>query len=290
MKGEIKANFFLSARRTLIYNLSASHRRKNFMKIGFLISLFCLSIIFSTGASAQQSENGVALYEKGEYQKAINVLKKSDAVQDLYYIGLAYEKTGEKGKAKDAFKKSFATSYDIFRQTLIERQKVPISDKKQFGDLLREFELNNRIGLVAAEKSYSLDSRIFQTIEWRIKAKALANLVELAKIRDEMFTSSDTFTSEIKYIERPPAYPPRDSNGALFSRVNQSSNKPINVNIFAVFGADEQIKLIFPLDDVIDAFTVQAFNAVSNIKFKPATKNNKPVMTRATLIYTFSRG
>jgi hypothetical protein len=252
--------------------------------------LFCLSLIFAANNSAQQTENSFELYEKGEYQKTIDALKNSDEVKDLYYLGLAYEKTGEKGKAKDAFKKSFAASYIIFHKKLVEWQKIPPGDaKKKFSDLLHEYELNNRTGLVAAEKAYTLDSGIFQYNEWHAKAKVLSDLVDLAKTDGEIYSAFDKPISGIEITEMPRAPAPKDSTGVLLERRNQFPNIPIHVTFLVIFGADEKIKLVMPLDDLFDAYTVQGLKAASGIKFKPATKNTKPVSYQSRAIYSFSR-
>lgn len=256
-------------------------------KLSVTIIIF---LIFIASVFAQQPEGkkGIELYENGDFPAAIKALKESNGVNELYYLGLAYEKEGEKGKAKDAFKKSFALSFEIFRKSLVEWQKVPISEEKQrFSDLLQKFELNNRVGMAAAEKAYSLDAGFFQN-EWRIKARVLSDLNALTKTRTEIYTSSDNLTSKIKIIEKPRLQNPRDNRDIPYMRPTQVIGKPIIVRLLVVFGADEKIKLAFPTDDVIDPYTTESLKAVRGTKFKSAIKEDKPVDYRSNIEYSFT--
>ncbi|HEX8287608.1 MAG TPA: hypothetical protein VF556_06430 [Pyrinomonadaceae bacterium] len=258
------------------------------MKTLYNFILWSILFIFASNIFAQQTDQGIELYKKGEFQGAIAVLKNSDDVKALLYLGLTYEKVNENGKAKDAFKRAFAKSYDIFFDAVIEEQKISGGAKKGFSDLLQKMKINNQIGLSAAEKAYNLDSGIFQTNESRIKAKVLSDTINLAEEKIEIFSSSDGLTSNIDITEKPRAVSPKDNQGIPFVRRNQSPNKPILVTLFVVFGIDGKIKLIMPIDNLIDAYTVEGLKAATEIKFKPATKDNKPVAYLSKIQYSFS--
>ena len=260
-----------------------------------LISIFTLVFLFAGFAFAQtDSEKAIELYKKGDFQGTILRLKNSEEVKDLYYLGLAYEKSNEIGKAKDAFKKSFAKSYDFFFKRFNEWQKIYNDESKQsFSNLLQEIKANNLIGLSAAEKAFVLKSEIFQINEWRIKAKILSDTMALAKTQEEIYSVSNKAISSkaissVQIVEKPRVAYPKDNRGIPLSRANASPNKSIVVTLFVVYGADGQIKLVMPTEEVFDAFTVEGLKAAGNIKFKPAIKDNKPVTYRTKIQYSFS--
>lgn len=259
------------------------------MKTLYSITLSLTLLYLASSVSAQQIESGIKFYNQGDFERAITLLKNSDEVEDIFYLGLAYEKINETSKAKDAFKKSFAESYDIFFGRFNEWQKADqFGTKKSFFDLLEEVKTNNQIGLSAAEKAFSLKSDIFQTNEWRIKAKVLLDTTTLAKAQDKIYAFSDKSISDAKIIQKPFITSPNDNRGVPFARRNQSPNKPIIVTTFIVFGADGKIKLLMPTEDMIDAYTVEVLKGIEKIKFKTASKDNKSVAYHAKIQYSFS--
>ena len=253
----------------------------------FTIILSFVNNVFS------QTENieGIELFKKGDYQGAVKILKKSNDIKDLYYLGLSYEKINETEKAKDAFKKSFGKSYEFFFKSFSKWYEVDREDQKQnFSDLLQELNPNNQIGLLAAEKAFALKSSIFQTNEWRIKAKILSDTLDLVKAHNTVYYSSDPSISKLQITEKQRANYPKNNSGIPITRFNHSPNKPIIVTLFIVFAADGTIKLTLPTDDLIDAFTVESLVAASKIKFTPSTKENKPVASHAKVEYSFGIG
>lgn len=250
----------------------------------FTIILSFVSVTFSQTDNSQ----GIELFKKGDYQSAVKSLKKSDDIKDLYYLGLSYEKINDTEKAKDAFKKSFAKSYKIFFTNFSQWYKVNREDQKQnFSALLQELSQNNQIGLLAAEKAFTLKSNIFQTNEWRIKAKILSDTLDLAKAGNPVYYSSDPSISKLKITEKQAANYPKDNRGVPIIRFNQSPNRQVIVTIFVVFAADGTIKLMLPIDDLIDAYTAESLAAASQIKFAPSIKENKAVASHAKVEYSF---
>jgi TonB family protein len=85
------------------------------MKTIYKLSLLIAFILLSAGFVSAQSEreNGVALYQQGDYAGAVKLLKqasKKDAndAQVLYYLGLAYLKQDKNKEAEKALKKALA--------------------------------------------------------------------------------------------------------------------------------------------------------------------------------------
>lgn len=257
----------------------------------YIIVLAFPAILFLTGAAFAQTdgEQGIKFYNQGDLKGAIAILKNTKDVRGLYYLGLANEKVGETGEAKDAFKKSFTKSYDFFLEKFSEWHVANTPDaKKNILDLLKETEDNNATGLSAAEKAFNIKSDIFQINEWRIKAKVLLDATNLAKANEKIYPSSDKSISNAKIAERFLIPFPKYSDGAPLARRNQSPNKPILVKVFIIFGADGTLKLLMPMDEMIDIYTAQVLSGIQKFKFQPATKDGKPVAYHTKLQYSFT--
>ena len=102
----------------------------------FLVMTLAIGNLFGQQSSP---ETGIELYQKGDNQKAIAVLQNSPDVQNLYYLGLAYVKAKQKGKAKEALKTCITNSYDIFFKKFTEWRNTDLrNNTKMFSDLLQE--------------------------------------------------------------------------------------------------------------------------------------------------------
>ena len=261
------------------------------MKTLYKFALSLALIVSFAGFTFAQTERGqgIELYRKADYKAAIAALRNSNEAEDLYYLGLAYEKSGQTGKAKDAFKKSFTESYDVFFKKFEEWQKIYNDDSKQnFADFLQQVKANNAVGFAAAEKAFSLKSEIFQTNEWRVKAKVLSDTTALAKKQTKIYSISDKPITAVKILEKPFAPSPKDNRGVPFARRNERQDQTITVTLFIIYGTDGEFKLMMPVDKVFDAFTVEVLKAAGKIKFEPASKDNKPVFYRSKIQYSFS--
>lgn len=257
------------------------------------ISFLFVLLIFPTSVFAQQTEleRGIELFDKGDFRGAITLLKDSGDAGGLYRLGLAFEKINETGKAKEAFKKAFVKSYDNFFAGIQEWQKIENgAGKRKFFALLQEYKGSIEIGLSAAEKAYALKSDIFQSNEARVKANVLLDAVNLAKAQDDVSSPAGSPNQNFKITEKPRAAYPKDSSGAPIGRFNTRQGKTIVVTLFTVFGADGKIKLLMPMDKIIDAFTVESLRATQNIKINPAVENNRTVAYAVNIQYSFAMG
>ena len=252
-------------------------------------ALYGISLLFvlltATAASFAQSPDsasGIKLYNSGEFAKAVESLKKSEQPEELLFLGLAYEKTNENGKAKDAFEKSFDRSYDEFFDKFSEWNKSGAPGaKSDFSAFLQSVKLVGKIGLAAAERAFNLKSKVFQTNEGRIKAKVLQDAIALADSSERIYSASDKSVSALKITERPSLAFPRNPDGVPIARYKQSPNKPIIVKMLVVFGSDGKVKLILPTDKLIDIYTAHSISYFEQIKFTPATVNGKTVTVRS---------
>lgn len=196
---------FLVNRLNANYN-SPGVALKNLMKINYLIFLFCLLFILTAGGFAQESESGYGLYERGEYEKAIEVLQKSAAAEkdrkSLLFLGMSFLKLN---KNKEAV--------EVFEKAAVLPSKEPVD-----GENAARFVYQPR-------PNYTQEAR----------RKGVAGRVKLA-------------------VE---------------------------------FGADGEVKQIFPFKELEGGLTGNAIAAARSIRFEPATKNGKPVLSMAVVIYTF---
>lgn len=261
------------------------------MKIRTLIfptTVLFLAITFFTGNLTGQQvnvENGIDLYNKGDYQKAIAVLQNSEDVQELYYLGLAYEKAKEKGKAKEILKKCVTNSYDIFFKQFTEwRNNDFVNNTKTFSDFLQSVKMNNEIGYLAAQKAMELERNIFKGRIIGFKIYSLRQTAELARTQEPVFAPTDKSISGFEITQRPGAKMPMD--GFPPSRTSTPYNLTV-VSLFLVFGGDGEIKLLIPADAVIDGFTYESMKAAGKIEFKPGIKDGNPVSMGAVIKYTF---
>ena len=255
------------------------------MKVFYKLILFVCSIALVHSINAQQSglSRGIELYEKGDFEGAISILSKSEDVKDLHYLGVSYEKTDQISKAKEVYKKSFETSYEIFFMVFDDWQKIEYSDsKKLFSDLSQELKSNLEFGYASAERAYKLKSNIFQRNEWRIKAKVLFDAKNLAKSGEAIYSSADKTLKKLNITEKPGMKFPRDIPS------NMRTNLTKTITIFVVFGADGKIKLLMPTDKTINSLTITSMSSAEKIKFQPAAKDDKAVSVHAQISYSFT--
>jgi outer membrane biosynthesis protein TonB len=118
--------------------------------------------------------------------------------------------------------------------------------------------------------------------EWRLKVTTLLEVTTLAKTVDELkqpiYSSTDNSTSKAKIKEKPRAHYTEQALGKTEG----------TVRLLVVFGADGQIKAILPVKELKNGLTYEAIKAARQIKFEPATKDGKPVMSYALVEYSFS--
>ncbi len=142
------------------------------MKTLYSITLSLTLLYLASSVSAQQIESGIKFYNQGDFERAITLLKNSDEVEDIFYLGLAYEKINETSKAKDAFKKSFAESYDIFFGRFNEWQKADqFGTKKSFFDLLEKLKQTIKLVFPPPKKHSVLNQTFFKLTNGALKPK-----------------------------------------------------------------------------------------------------------------------
>jgi hypothetical protein len=257
------------------------------------ITLF-LTVLFFAGlvlGQKTQNDNYAELYANGDYQALISSLKNTEDIKELYYLALSYEKIKALDKAKQTLEKCVAKSYEIYARDFLEWQKknLPKGDKT-LSDFFRQIQPGNEVGLLAAQKAVGLDSDIFKGKDLAFKAEALRKMILMTQSTEVIYSNNGKTILPVKILEKTRAAYPKDLSGSPVSRRNQSPNKPITIPLLMVFGADGEIKSIIPVEQIIDAFTIEAWRAAAKIKFNPATINNKAVFSYSIIEYSFSIG
>lgn len=239
----------------------------------------CLSQGVDTNAERNPISVAAAEYAAGKYDAIVQRLKKSEDVEDLYYLGLAYEKLRNPSEAADAFRKSFLKAYEV------TEGKIKDSLKKNSGrdlwERLAEIERNSAIGCAAAQKAYGMKPTLFKENEFRLKASILKDANELPRFESEIEISSSKATSA-RITYRPKLISP------LMSRKSEMPMRPFTVKLAVVFGSDGEIRLAFPIDDTVDAYTFSAISNVKGMRFEPAKLNDATVAYLRHMEFTFS--
>jgi TonB family protein len=182
------------------------------MKTLYKTTLFFILLFSAVNIFAQQTERekGFALYEKGEYQKAVETLQKAveadaDDQKSWLYLGMSNARLENKSEAVKAFKKAEKT---VFKEEKAGENQTPL----------------------------------------KIISKPQARYTDAAR--------SDGIQGTIK--------------------------------VAVEFGADGKIKEIFPYRTLSGGLNENVVAAVEKIRFEPATRDGKTVLTIKILSYTFT--
>ncbi len=144
------------------------------------------------------------------------------------------------------------------------------------GSLLRKENFNNK----NQENTMPLNKIVYRDKEGtgtascshsQIKSDASINIKSLERLRSE--------TGKLQIISKPLA---RFTDNA---RRNETEG---SVRLRVVFTASGQIGNVVPVSGLPDGLTEQAMVAARQIKFEPATRNNKPITVTKIVEYNFT--
>lgn len=178
------------------------------MKLKNTIFLFCLLLVFACGISAQQTENGFELYEKGEYQKASEVLQKAVASDEndrklWLYLGMIYARLNDGKQAVEALKKA---------------DKLAIKEPGE-NETAAKIIFNPRVNYTREARDNSISGTVSLAVE---------------------------------------------------------------------FGADGEIKYVFPFQKLPFGLTEKSIETARKIRFNPMTRDGKPVASIKIVKYSFA--
>jgi tetratricopeptide (TPR) repeat protein len=238
--------------------------------------------------SAENSDStsqGIALYERGETEAAIKVLRETvkiskDKPRAWHYLGLALAKQGNSKEAIEAFGKAI----DLRSRTM----SLGVSRTEEWhGDQLASFKT------LLAEQIESLSklSEILTDNEARGKAQLVlersrgwAECVEQnTKLvgGQPVVTKSDLKLERARVLSKPE---PRYTSEARQAKISGT------VVLKAVFAGDGSIKYIEPIRSLRYGLTEESVRAASLIKFTPESICGKPVSSPIQLEYNFWTG
>jgi TonB family protein len=256
---------------------------KPFVVLFLWLSFFIAAAPQQPAQEAGSVSDGVALYEQGDTEAAIKVLRaalknsKKDA-RAWHYLGLALQRQGNPKAAYEAFDKAIG-----LRERLI-KMALDGEDGEWRDDQLRDLKelLRGQI------ESQSRLLEIFTDREARESGElALARSRTLAECVDEntrtaggqeQVTKSDLKIEKARILlKQPPRYPE--------SARGESVNGTVALKV--VFAADASIQHIEIVRSPDSRLTEEAIRAARLIKFIPETICGKPVSSSHEVEYSF---
>ena len=263
----------------------------------FRLKFVLLLVLLSTStASAQPAsapalqnsntpyQNGIDLYEKGDFREAVKVFKEA-LKRDKYnvmlwhYLGLAYDGMGNLGDGRKAHDK--AAKYGEILLTL------------QMGNARGPNYLDS-LGSIASQLHFASSSatRYMQLSPDISKAKhseAMDRAVLLSDVEKVLsgddsgalgeIVSLSQATTKVKILSKPePQYTEQ-------ARQHQTTGTVI---LRAILGRDGKVHAVIPVKSLPDGLTGRSILAALRISFEPATMNGNTVSVLVQLEYNFN--
>ena len=132
------------------------------MKRLFNFTLLCALLVFAGNAFGQTTEEGVALYEQGDYAKAVEVLEKAAAADKndrraWVYLGMSYTFLKNRDKAFEAFKNAEKIKPEELNEGGIKPVKIITKPASKYTDEARQ---NNVQGTIKLAVEFGADGKI----------------------------------------------------------------------------------------------------------------------------------
>ncbi len=234
-------------------------------------------VIFSNIASAQSNlDQGIALYEKGDYTNAIKILEKdNENISSLYYLGLAYEKNDDKKSAEAAYLSSIEKATKLVIKQLRKNSKVGAEEFRE--QIKTKYGRDIDTAFLAFGRYGQLNPEIYESIDWRNKFQVLSIYAQNVVEADRFYFSNEV-TSKLKITSK---------SFAGFTKEARRIGATGNINVLVGFMKDGTIGMAIPLKELGYGLTESAVNAAKEIKFEPAEKDKNPVNTVAIINYDF---
>ena len=233
-------------------------------------------------AAADETATGIALYQQGQNEEAIKVLreaaKRYNNLRAWHYLGLALEKKGDANEARKAHEKAAKLG-----ETLIETQLDGAPNSREFSRLLGEISVELAEAGRSAQKYIELNPGLSRSKreDWNSRAESLLAFGGTTRADPDVQPVYSTRQVDVKAIilSKPD---PQYTEEARRNRVTGT------VVVRAVLAANGKVVAIFPTRRLPDGLTAQAIRAARRIKFVPAVKDGKPVSTAVQVEYNFN--
>jgi tetratricopeptide (TPR) repeat protein len=225
---------------------------------------------------------GISLYDKGNYQGAIDLLQsilkqQKNDLSAWHYLGLSLEKLGQAGKARQAHAMA-AKLADALVQSAIKKQSDYVPSLRE-----RSPEL-----IQAADSAARLLKLLQPTDEdfneWTERSRSLGELAELVKAegRDAKVYTAKEVTTKAQVLDVPePNFAPdptgRDAPPETLDRVM----------LRGIFTADGKVQGLFVLRGAYHGFALACIKAAHKIRFIPAIKDGQPVAMYMTFEFNY---
>jgi TonB family protein len=252
--------------------------------------IVCLVFCFLIPAYPQTSQSdltsqGVALYERGDTEGAIKLLREAlknskDDSRAWNYLGLALVRQGKSKEAAQVFTKAV----DLRSKTI----NLEFSRNEEWRDdrlvylktLLRDQIVSQTKLLEILTNKQALEKGQLDLETSKVQAACVEQNTSLGVDGQTVLRKSDLGIQRPKILFKPePAFP----------RSAREANVTANVILKGVFAPDGSIKYIEIIQSSGDIFTDEAVKAANLTRFLPATICGKPISFPLQLEYSFTR-
>lgn len=228
---------------------------------------------------------GIVAYQKGDFLKAAKLLRRvvkqqQSDVEAWWYLGYVLNNQGEIKAAGAAFGETVKLAYDNYERELavakvaspnLSDEKVIEKNPQLAGEL---------IDLLIAIQDYLLHHPQDADV-WHQRSEALWAMAQRIgeKITAQLTYPSKDITSRAIITYKP-----------FVSFTEEARRQVVNgtIRVRAVLNKDGKVSRVLVVNPLCCGLTENAVFAASQIKFKPAIKDGKPVSIFLFLEYSFS--
>jgi tetratricopeptide (TPR) repeat protein len=250
--------------------------RKLVLAVIFIISCF------SIGFAQTDREKGIELFNKGDFQDAIDVLNQvvksnENDVIAIYNLGLAYEKLNKPTEAINYYQRAINQCSKIIGDKIEQTITGIVSEddpfmKNSLAKYLKDFES----GFLSLKRFREISSNDANSDVWQRKI----TLVESFAPNSDMAKTfvNDGPTKQLKLIKNPiPQYTP----------LAQKNRFRGIIGLRVLFLANGKIGVALPVNRLPFGLTQTSIDAAYKIKFDPAKVGEKAISVWAIVNYGF---
>jgi tetratricopeptide (TPR) repeat protein len=244
-----------------------------------IFSVICFSVCFAQ----TDREKGIELFNKGDFQGAVDVLKQvvksnENDVIAFYNLGLAYEKINENKEAIKSFEKAIAICSEIISNKIEQKITGIVSEgdpfmKNSFTKYKKEFEY----GYLSIKKFSELNPKEVKNDNYQ-----------------RSFTLIDIFApnSEIAktFVDEEPSTQLKltKNQSPQYTATAQKNRFRGTISLRVLFLADGRIGIVLPDNRLPYGLTQTSIDAAYKIKFNPAKAGKNNISVWALVNYGFT--
>jgi tetratricopeptide (TPR) repeat protein len=250
------------------------------MKLKQLIfTAIFIVLCISVGFAQTDREKGIELFNKGDFQGAVEVLSQvvksneTDVIA-LYNLGLAYEKLNQN---KDAIK-SFENVISICESIIVKTVEEFYGDingynnQVVFNNAVQKYDKDLESGYLAIIRFVSLKPKDANSSGWRKKIETIEAFAPNSEIAKSIVSEKD-LTTKPKILTMPHIEHGSGYQGTARFRVLLIGNGKIGAVIS--LGSHKGLNSL-------------GYDTTKKLRFTPATKDGKPVSVWKTIEYRVS--